>query len=158
MAERHEELKKIYDDFDRGKIGFETSFGKRFLNIIRYSRPYFQDTELNGLSVFEEDDANEWPGYKMLNDVFGNIVAIYEQGDSLKCYQERKEADILIGRTEYLDSAGKSTVATSNVVLGTIRYSPSNYSTIFPESIARNNRWIYGFDIYNGVFCRSAST
>jgi hypothetical protein len=142
------------DDYDRGKIGIETTFGQRFLNIVRYSRPYFQNTQLNGLSTFEEDLANNWPGFKELNDVFGYIVAIYEQGDTLKVYQERKACSILIGRTEYLDSTGNSTVATSNAVLGTVRYSPSNFSTVFPESIARNNKVLYGFDIYNGVAWR----
>ena len=146
----------ISNDWDRGKIGFETTFGERFLNIIKYSRPYFQNTEINGLPTFEEDDANGWPGFKELNDVFGNIVAIYEQGDTLKVYQERKASSILVGRTEYLDSTGNATVATSNVVLGTIRYSPSNYSTVFPESIARNNKFLYGFDIYNGVVWRDS--
>ena len=146
----------VSSDWDRGKLGFETTFGERFLNIIRYSRPFFQNTEINGLSTFEEDDANGWPGFKELNDVFGQIVAIYEQGDTLKVYQERKASSILIGRTEYLDSTGNATVATSNVVLGTIRYSPSNYSTVFPESIARNNKFLYGFDIYNGVVWRDS--
>jgi hypothetical protein len=142
------------DDYDRGKIGFETSFGERFLNIVRYSRPFFQNTEINGLSTFEEDDVNGWPGYKEYNDVFGDIISIYEQGDTLKVYQERKASSTLIGRTEYMDSNGQTTVAISTVVLGAIRYSASNYSTIFPESISRNNKFLYGFDILNGVVWR----
>ena len=148
----------FYDstDYDKGKMGFETSFGERFLNIVRYSRPFFQNTMINGLSTFEEDDANNWPGFKELSDVFGDIVAIYEQGDTLKVYQERKASSILIGRTEYMDSTGKDQVMVSNAILGAIRTSPSNYSTVFPESIARNNKFIYGFDIYNGVVWRDS--
>jgi len=143
------------DDYDRGKIGIESNYGERFLNIIRYSRPYFQNTQINGLPTFEEDPGN-WPGYKELNDVFGDIVSIYEQGDTLKVYQERKASSIFIGRTEYMDSTGATQVAISTAVLGAIRYSPSNFSTIFPESISRNNKFIYGFDIYNGVVFRDS--
>jgi len=89
--------------------------------------------------------------------VFGNIVAIYELGDTLKCYQERKASSIGIGRTEYMDAQGKITVTSSDQLLGGIRYSPSNYATVFPESISRNNRYIYGFDIYNGVMWRDSA-
>jgi hypothetical protein len=142
------------DDWDKGKIGIETSFGERFLNIVRYSRPFFQNTEINGLSTFEEDDVNDWPGYKEYNDIFGDIVSIYEQGDTLKVYQRRKESSTLIGRQEYMGADGNVTVAVSNTVLGAIRYSPSNYSTVFPESISRNNKFLYGFDIYEGVVWR----
>jgi hypothetical protein len=126
----------FYDssDWDRGKIGLETNFGERYLNIIRHSNPYLQNTQINGLSTFEAEN------YKELNDVFGNIVAIYELGDTLKCYQERKASSILIGRTQYTDAEGNETVAISTSVLGGIRYATSNYSTIYPESIARNNR------------------
>jgi hypothetical protein len=148
----------FYDstDYDRGKIGIETTFGERFLNIIRYSRPYFQNTQINGLPTFEEDPVNNWAGFKELNDIYGDIIAIYEQGDTLKVYQARKASSILIGRTEYYDTQGNNAVSVSTVVLGAIRYSPSNYSTIFPESIARNNKFIYGFDIYNGVVWRDS--
>lgn len=136
------------DDWDKGKVGIETTFGQRFLNIIRYSRPYFQNTLINGLPTFDSDR------YKELNDTYGEIVAIYELGDTLKVYQERKASSIGIGRTEYVDAEGRTTVTTSDRVLGSIRYSPSNYSTVFPESISRNNKFIYGFDVYNGVMWR----
>ncbi len=142
------------DEWDKGKMGVETIFNERKLNIVRYSRPYFQDTSINGLPTFDTDPDNKWPGYKELNDVFGEIVAIYENGDTLKVYMERKSASILIGRTEYSGADGDVTVGISTAVLGAIRYSPSNYSTIFPESISRNNKYIYLFDIYNGVVCR----
>ena len=144
------------DTYDRGKIGFETSFGERFLNIVRYSRPFFQNTLINGLSTFEEDIPGGWYGFKELNDVYGNIIAILEMGDTLKVYQERKASSILVGRTEYMDSTGNTSVAISTAVLGAIRYSPSNYSTIYTESISRNNKFLYGFDVYNGVVWRDS--
>lgn len=140
------------DQWDKGKPGTETLFNERVLNIIRFSNPYFQNTQINGLATFDLGPTR----YKELNDVFGKIVAIYEVGDTLKFYQERKAGSILIGRTEYTDAEGNTTVAISESVLGAVRYSPSNYSTIFPESISRNNKFIYGFDVYNGVMWRDS--
>jgi len=139
------------DDWDKGKAGVESNFGERYLNIIRYSNQYLQDTAINGLSTFEALN------YKELNDVFGDIVAIYELGDTLRCYQERKASSILIGRTQYTDADGNETVAISTSVLGAVRYSTTNFSTVFPECISRNNKFIYGFDIYNGVVFRDTS-
>lgn len=138
------------DDWDKGKTGVESNFGERYLNIIRYSNPYFQNTQINGLPTFEA------LSYKELNDVFGEIIAIYEVGDTLKVYQERKASSIQMGRIERIDETGQISVSSSSVVLGSIRYSPSNYSTVFPESISRNNKYIYGFDIYNGVMWRDS--
>jgi len=92
--------------------------------------------------------------FRSLNDIYGDIVAIAEMGDTLKVYQKRKAASILVGRTEYMDANGNPQVMTSNVVLGAVRYSASNYSTIYTESICRNNKFLYGYDIFNGVVWR----
>jgi hypothetical protein len=139
------------DDYDKGKPGEELYFGERFLNIIRFSDPYLQKTRLNGLSTFDGNDFAE------VNDVYGDILRIIEIGDTLKVYQRKKPSSILIGRTEYTDSSGEpNVVATSNRVLGSIRYSSTNYGTEFPESISRNNRFVYGFDVYNGVMWRDS--
>jgi hypothetical protein len=64
---------------------------------------------------------------------------------------------VLIGRTEYYDTGGNNVTVQSNRVFGAVRYSPSNYSTVFAESVSRNNRFIYGFDIYNGVAWRDSA-
>jgi hypothetical protein len=140
------------DDFDRGKIGYELPYGERYLNIVRYSNQYLANTLINGLSTFEGNNLKE------LNDVYGGILRIIEIGDTLKVYQRKKPSSILIGRTEYVDSSGQpNVVATSDRVLGSIRYSSTNYGTEFPESISKNNRYVYGFDIYNGVMWRDSA-
>jgi len=138
------------DDWDKGKTGMETIFNERYLNIVRYSYPYLQNTQINGLSTFDGDN------YKPLNDVYGEILRIIEIGDTLKVYQRKKPSSILIGRTEYTDAEGNTTVAISERVLGALRYSTTNYGTEFPESIERNNRYVYGFDVYNGVLWRDS--
>ena len=140
------------DDYDRGKIGFETTFGERYLNIVRYSNQYLQNTEINGLSTFEGLNLKE------LNDIYGKILRIIAIGDTLKVYQRKKPSSILVGRTEYYDADGNANIqVTSDRVLGAIRYSQTNYGTEFPESISRNNRYVYGFDVYNGVFWRDSA-
>lgn len=141
----------ISDDWGKGKTGQETSFGERNLNIIRYSNPYLQNTLINGLSTFEGTS------YKELNDIYGDIKAIMEIGNTLKCYQRTKPSSILIGRQEYTDTEGNTTVATSTSVLGSIRYSTTNYGTEFPESLSRNNRYVYGYDIYNATVFRDSA-
>lgn len=141
------------DDWDKGRPGVETNFGERYLNIVRHSKQYLQNTLINGLSTFWGDT-----DYKELNDVFGDILRIIENGDTLKVYQRKKPSSILIGRTEYVDAEGNANIVqTSERILGAIRYSTTNYGTEFPESITRNNRYVYGFDIYNGVMWRDSA-
>jgi hypothetical protein len=140
------------DDWDRGKHGYETLFGQRFLNVVRYSNQYLQNTMINGLSAFRGSN------YVELNDIYGDILRIIENGDTLKVYQRKKPSSFLIGKTQYYDAEGNPNVqAVSDRVLSlTPRYSTTNYGTEYPESIERNNRYIYGFDVYNGVLWRDS--
>ena len=133
------------DDWDRGKLGLESPIGRVTLNIVRFSNVFLQNTQINGLTTFEATN------YKELNDVYGNIISIIEIGDTLKVYQEKKPSSILIGRTEYTDTSGSGNVVVSPSILGSIRYSRKNFGTVFPESISKNNQYVYGFDIYNGT-------
>ncbi len=139
------------DSWDQGKPGTETSFNERILNIIRYSYQYLQNTGINGMSTFDGDN------YKELNDIYGNIVAMIEVGNTLKVYQQKKPSSILIGRQEYMGADGDVTVTVSESVLGSIRYSNTNYGTEFPESVVANNRYVYGFDVYNGTMWRDSA-
>ena len=140
------------DDWDKGRIGVETSFGERTLNIVRYSNQYLQNTLINGLSTFNGAD------YIEFNDMFGAIMRIIEIGDTLKVYQRKKPSSVPIGRTQYFDAAGNANVEVqSDRVFGAVNYSNTDYGTEFPESISLNNRYVYGFDIYNGVMWRDAA-
>jgi hypothetical protein len=144
----------FYDstDWNKGKLGLESLIGEVYLNFVRFSNVYLQDTQINGLTTFEAVN------YKELNDTFGKIISIVEVGDTLKCYQEKKASSIQIGRTEYYDTNGVSNnVQTQSFTLGSIRYAIPGYGTIFPESIIKNNRYVYGFDIYNGLVWRDSA-
>ncbi len=141
----------ISDDWDKGRIGFETSFKQQTLNIIQYSNQYLQNTQINGLSTFEADN------YKELNDIYGTVQSMVEMGNTLKVYMQKKSASINIGRAEYQDTDGKLTTASSEVILGSIRYPENNFGTQWLESISKNNKFVYGFDVFNGVMWRDSS-
>ncbi len=141
----------ISDDWDKGKIGNESTFGQKTLNIIRYSNQYLQDTQIMGLSTFESDH------YKELSNIYGAIMGTVEVGTTLKVYMEKKSASILIGRQEYMDANGSVTIATSDVVLGAVRYPENSFGTQWLESVIKNNRYVYGFDIYNAVMWRDSA-
>jgi hypothetical protein len=139
------------DDFDRGRIGVESDINQRELNIIRYSNQYFQNTRINGLSTFEAKN------YKELSDIYGNIVSMVEVGTTLKVYMQKKSASILVGRQEYQDTEGNLTTASSDRVLGSVRYPENNFGTQWVESVTKNNRYVYGFDVYNATMWRDSA-
>lgn len=143
----------FYDsnEWNKGKMGEETSYNERELNIIRYSHQYLQDTQINGLSTFDGER------YKELNDTYGEIMGMEEIGDTLKVYQEKKPSSIQLGRVERTDETGKISISLSSDVLGSIRYSTTRWGTEYRESIIKNNRYVYGFDIYNGVMWRDSA-
>ena len=141
----------VSDYWDSGKIGVVDTIGEQTLNIIRFSNTYVQGTQLNGLSTFEALNLKE------VNDIYGAIRAMREVGDTLKVYQDTKSSSILIGKQEYSDATGRTQVVTSNKVLGSIRYPENNYGTIYPESVTKNNRYVYGWDVYNGVVWRDSA-
>lgn len=141
----------LSSDWSKGKIGFKSDLGEKTLNIIRWSNAYLQNTALNGLSTFEALN------YKELSDIYGNIVGMIENGDTLKVYMTTKTASIGIGLKEWVDANGNVTTSSSSDVLGYVRYSPQKYGTIYPESLTQNNRFIYGFDIYTGTMWRDSA-
>jgi hypothetical protein len=140
----------VSDYWDNGKVGVVSRIGEQTLNIIRESNTYIQGTQLNGLTTFEALK------FKELNDIYGAIRSMREVGDTLKVYQDTKSSSILIGKQEYTDTTGRSQVVTSDRTLGSIRYPENSFGTIFPESVTKNNRYVYGWDVYNGVIWRDS--
>jgi hypothetical protein len=139
------------DDWDRGRVGIESAINQRTLNIVRYSNQYLQNTRINGLSTFEALN------YKETSDIYGDIVAMMEVGTTLKVYMQKKSASVLIGRQEYQDTNGNLTTASSDRVFGSVRYPENNFGTQWLESVTKNNRYTYGFDVYNAVMWRDSA-
>ncbi len=136
--------------YDFGKVNVISDVGEVYLNNIRYSNRYLQDTSINGLATFDALD------YKALPNRNGQIRAMRQLGDVLRVYQEDATTSIWVGKTEYVDSSGSSTVATTSKVLGSTREKILKYGTINPESITQNDRYVYGFDALKGVFWRDS--
>jgi hypothetical protein len=103
------------------------------------------------LSTFEAKN------YKELSDIYGNIVSMVEVGTTLKVYMQKKSASILVGRQEYQDTEGNLTTASSDRVLGSVRYPENNFGTQWVESVTKNNRYVYGFDVYNATMWRDSA-
>jgi hypothetical protein len=139
------------DVYDIGRAGIESNYGEKTLNVIRFSKQLLQNTKINGLSTFDAGD------YKELNDIYGDIVGMVEVGNTLKVYMEKKSASIPIGRQEYQDVNGQLTTANSATVLGSVGYPENNFGTQWIESLSKNNRYVYGFDVYNAVVWRDSA-
>ena len=138
------------NSYDYGKLNVESDLGEVYLNNIRFSNVFLQDSAINGLSTFDGLD------YKALPDKNGKIHAMRQLGDSLRVYQESKTSSVWIGRHEYYDTGGATTLATTSSVLGSIRELVEEYGTINPESVTKNENAVYGFDLLHGVFWRDS--
>ncbi len=142
----------FYDSavWGQGKITIATNIGQKQLNNIRYSDPLIQDTKINGLSTFQYDN------YITINRKHGDVTGMREVGHILKVLQESNNVSVAVGRVEYDDATGRSTVSVSDKVLGTQRISTSGYGCINPESILNVGHNLYWFDANKGCMIRDA--
>lgn len=142
----------FYDShvWGKGKIGAVFGIGQKKLNNIRHSDQLIQDTKINGLSSFQEDNV------VAINRKYGNITAMREIGYTLKVLQESNNVSIGVGRTEYDDIAGNSTTVASDKVLGAQRISVSGWGCVNPESVLKVGHKLYWFDALRGCMIRDA--
>lgn len=143
----------FYDSntWGKGKPGFISGIGQKYLNNVRYSNRYDPNTLSSGLSTFDFLD------YKPLSTDHGNITAMRQAGNTLKVYFERNSASVLVNKTQLYDADGQSQVVKSDKVLGDVVYSNYHYGTIFPESVLLKDRTVYFFDIYRDAMIRDSS-
>ena len=138
------------DSYDYGKINVESDLGETYLNDIRWSNVYIQDTYINGLCTYDSGD------YTSLPNRNGEIQAMEQVGDMLRVYQEDKTTSIWVGRSETIDTQGTASVSRSTSVLGSQREQMLEYGTLNPESVIKTDKYVYGYDIQNGVFWRDS--
>jgi len=138
------------DDYDYGKINIESDLGETYLNDIRWTNTFVQDTYINGLCTYDALD------YISLPNRNGQIKAIEQIGDMLRVYQEDRTTAVWIGKTEYIDTTGQDTVSKTDSVLGSTRELSREFGTLNPESIVKIDNYVYGYDIQNGVFWRDS--
>jgi len=146
-----------YDNFSKKIAGYadpnieypESRF--KYDNTILWSNKYFQDTQINGLSTFDFDDK------KQVSDNFGRIKGLEELGNSLVVICEEKVLSGFVGATEYTDTAGNVNVVKSTTPIGYLRPHAEWYGTFLKESIVNNGKYVYFFDINNGVVVRKSA-
>lgn len=123
---------------------------RRKFNLLRHSGKYFDNTAINNLNAFDSGD------YQTVDDKFGPITGIIQVGDALKVYQHRKPTSVYIGKSFIKQGDGTDQVMTVDRTFGVVNPSELDYGCVFPESILRNERYVYYYDIYSGSFLRDA--
>ena len=143
----------FYDSnqWGRGKAGFVSGIGQKYLNNIRYSNRYSPNTLTSGLSTFDFLD------YKEMSTDHGNITAMRQAGNTLKVYFERNSAAVLVNKQQLYNADGTSSVISSDNVLGDAVYSNYHYGTIFPESVKLKDRTVFFYDIYRNAYIKDSS-
>ena len=122
------------------------------LPFIRYSKPIFESTMVNGLSSFN------YASFVPLTHSYGTINKVVERGFTLKVYQSFKTVSVYIGRTEFQDTGGNnSPVGVSQQTFGTITPAENDYGCVFPGSVVKHNNHIYYFDVNSGAVIRDST-
>ena len=135
--------------FDKvGLAANEYSDGNKKYQKIRWTNTYIRDLNINGLSTNDSGD------YVNLNPQYGEARGVETFGDTIVAFQDRKVTSYYIGRKQITDASGNSQLITSDAVISTPNSRIEDYGTVFKDSIVRNNRSIYFFDIYNKCMCR----
>lgn len=124
---------------------------RRTYNILRHSGRYFDNTNINDLNFFNPSN------YITIDDKFGPIRRIIQVGDALKVYQPRKVTSVYIGKSFIKQGDGTDQVMTVDRTFGVVNPSPLDFGCDHPESVLRNERYVYFFDVNSGSFIRDAA-
>ena len=119
---------------------------------ITYSEPYNENTNLNGLGVFNLAKAN----YKEdIEKKYGFIQKLYARDTNLLVMQEDKISKVLFGKNIITNADGTSNVSTIEDVLGQqIMYTGEYGISRNPESFAFDSANVYFIDSKRGCVCR----
>lgn len=124
---------------------------RRKYNLLRHSGIFFDNTNVNNLSQFGGSD------FQTVDDKFGEIQKIIQVGDALKVYQPLKTTSIYIGKSFLKEGLGSDQVVTVDRTFGVVNPSVLDYGCQFPESVLRNERYVYFFDIFSQSFMRDSA-
>lgn len=137
--------------YDKGRPNIVSADTRRkYLNIVRHSRKYLQETKVNGLNTFYDESVQ-------FSDAFGLINKIIEVGYTLKVLQEQKNTSVYVGRTVMNKPDGTQDILGTNIILGTTVPQIENYGTMHPESVYRHDRYLYYYDFFGSRFIRDAA-
>lgn len=140
------------DSWDKGRPNIVDNNIKRTYRptTIRYSQPYIPETNINGLSRFDDFD------FEAYDQQYGDIRLLYSSDRLLNVFQRLKVGRVGISQST-IYSADGSTAAVSRVdkVLNEIIYHAGEYGIgDNPESFAVYGNAKYFVDVKRGVVCR----
>ena len=116
---------------------------------ITYSDVYASDGELLALSSFNPS-LFPFKDYSLRN---GPIAKMYDEGSSIMVLQQRKVSRTPISR-DYIQTAEGGMLITSQNVMGTETYLPSDYGPgMFSRGITEHDGIVYFTDVERGVVC-----
>lgn len=149
-----QDLSDQYDsevyDFGRSNSVDKNAVEQVFNTRINFGGNYINDTALNFVGKFEFDD------YVELNEKYGSINGIMDEGQTLKVFQRSKETSIYVNATEMRQPDGSTILIRSDDVLSTVRKMADDYGCQHPRGIVRHNRNIYYPDLDEGVVIRTS--
>ena len=124
---------------------------RRFADLT-YSEPYNENSNLNGLGVFNLSRAN----YKEdMDKRYGFIQKLYARDTNLLVFQEDKVSKVLYGKDLLMNADGSSNVSSVEEVLGQqIAYEGEYGISRNPESFTYDAFNLYFADAKRGCVCR----
>ena len=118
---------------------------------ITYSEPYIDETNFNGLNVFNLSKGN----FKHLNKADGSIRKIFFRDDNVLTLQEDKIGDVLYKKIEQYSVAGKPELISSTLTLGSYRAYAGKYGiSNDEETFAYKGNTAYWIDSKRGCVLR----
>lgn len=166
---RKEEMKvESYNLFDEGFSTTNSDIGKSYVEVpderqvrkktaIRFSDPYVQDSNVNGLSTFQSSNQEQ------ISEELGRITKLQTaadtqaEGDVMLAVHESNISSLYIGIALIKDNSGQELFASTDKVIGSIRTLRGGFGSINPESIIQENGVVRGWDMYKGVVWRYAA-
>jgi hypothetical protein len=139
-------------NFDYSRVqGVRNEKTKQHAQQLRYGGRYFADTLTNNLLSFGGAD------YDTLQTSNGPINRIINIGYTLKCLQTKKMTSIYVNRQMIFNADGTQNVTLTNQVIGTKDPSNLDFGCENPESVCKDDRQIYFFDINNGAMIQDSA-
>ena len=139
-------------NFDFSRVqGVRNEKTRKHAQQLRYGGRYFPDTLTNNLLSFGGAD------YDTLQTNYGPINKIINIGYTLKCLQTKKVTSIYVNRQMIFNADGSQDITLTNMVIGSKEPSNLDYGCANPESVCKDDRQIYFFDINNGAVIQDSA-
>lgn len=124
---------------------------KRYEQQIRYGGRYFPGTQTNLLLSFGASD------YDNMETTFGPVNRIISVGEVLKVLQTKKLTSVYISRNMIYSANGEKQITLSDKVLGTKYPSETDYGCAHPESVFKDDRQVFWYDVNTGSFIQDSA-